>query len=35
VLDGIVIDDTDLFNQKRQEWEDLCNFNRLDASLKG
>jgi transposase InsO family protein len=28
MLDGVVIDDTELFNDKLQEWEDFYNFNR-------
>ena len=34
-LDGVVIDDTDLFNDKLQEWEDFYNFNRPHGSLDG
>jgi hypothetical protein len=28
MLDGVVIDDTELFNDKLQEWEDSNNFDR-------
>jgi len=28
MLDGVVIDDTETFNDKLQEWEDFDNFNR-------
>jgi transposase InsO family protein len=30
-----VIDDTDLFNVKLQEWEDFYNFNRPHGGLDG
>lgn len=35
MLDGMVIDDTELFNDKLQEWEDFYNFNRRDGGLDG
>ncbi len=35
MLDGVVIDDTDLFNDKLQEWEDFYNFNRPHGGLDG
>ena len=35
MLDGIVIDDTELFNDKLQEWEDFYNFNRPHGGLDG
>ena len=35
VLDGVVIDDTALFNDKLQEWEDFYNFNRPHCGLDG
>jgi transposase InsO family protein len=35
MLDGVVIDDTNLFNDKLQEWEDFYNFNRPHGGLKG
>ncbi len=34
-LDGVVIDDTDLFNEKLQEWEDFYNFHRRHGGLDG
>ena len=33
--DGVVIDDTGLFNEKLQEWEDFYNFNRPHGGLDG
>jgi len=35
MLEGIVIDDTGLFNAKLREWEDFYNFNRPHAALGG
>jgi transposase InsO family protein len=35
MLDGVVIDDTKLFNEKLQEWEDFYNFNRPHGGLGG
>ena len=35
MLDGVVIDDTQLFNDKLQEWEDFYNYNRPHGSLGG
>jgi transposase InsO family protein len=35
MLDGIVIDDTKLFNYRLQEWEDFYNFNRPHGGLDG
>ena len=35
MLNGVVIDDTDLFNEKLQQWEDFCNFNRPHGGLNG
>jgi transposase InsO family protein len=35
MLDGIVIDDTKLFNEKLKEWEDFYNYNRPHAALGG
>jgi transposase InsO family protein/transposase-like protein len=35
LLDGIVIDDAQVFNQKLQEWEDFYNFNRPHGGLDG
>ena len=35
MLDGVVIDDTELFNDKLQEWEHFYNFHRPHGSLGG
>lgn len=35
MLDGLVIDDTKLFNDKLQEWENFYNFNRPHGGLDG
>ena len=35
MLEGVVIDDIQLFNNKLQEWEDFYNFNRPHGSLNG
>jgi hypothetical protein len=35
LLDGVVIDDAQVFNQKLQEWEDFYNFNRPYGGLDG
>jgi len=35
MLDGVVIDDTKLFNDKLQEWENFYNFNRPHGGLDG
>ena len=35
MLEGIVIDDTELFNDKLQEWENFYNFNRPHGALDG
>lgn len=35
LLDGVVIDDTELFNDKLQEWESFYNFNRPHGGLGG
>lgn len=35
MLDGIVIDDTELSNDKLQEWENFYNFNRPHGGLDG
>jgi transposase InsO family protein len=35
LLDGVVIDDPQVFNQKLQEWEDFYNFNRPHGGLNG
>jgi len=34
LLDGVVIDTAEVFNQKLQEWEDFYNFNRPHGGLK-
>ncbi len=33
MLNGVVIDDAKLFNEKLQEWEDFYNHNRPHQSL--
>ncbi|HUP14456.1 MAG TPA: IS481 family transposase, partial [Acidimicrobiia bacterium] len=35
MLDGVVIDDTQLFNDKLQEWEDFSNYHRPHGGLGG
>lgn len=35
LLDGVVIDDTKLFTEKLQEWEDFYNFHRPHGGLDG
>ena len=35
MLEGVVIDDTELFNDKLQEWESFYNFNRPHGALGG
>lgn len=35
MLEGVVIDDTDMFNEKLQEWEDFYNFDRPHGGLAG
>jgi transposase InsO family protein len=35
MLDGVVIDDTGLFNEKPQEWENFYNFHRPHGGLDG
>ncbi len=35
MLEGVVIDDTDLFNDRLQEWETFYNFNRPHGGLGG
>jgi transposase InsO family protein len=34
-LEGVLIDDTGLFNEKLREWEDFYNFNRPHGGLGG
>ena len=35
LLDGVIIDDTHLFNDKLQEWEDYYNYHRPHGGLAG
>lgn len=35
MLDGVVIDDTGLFNVRLKEWEDFYNFHRPHGALGG
>jgi transposase InsO family protein len=35
MLDGVVIDDTELFNDRLKEWEDFYNYNRPHGGLGG
>jgi transposase InsO family protein len=35
MLDGVVIDDTQLFNDRLQEWERFYNFERPQGGLGG
>ena len=35
MLEGVVIDDTELFNDRLQEWEDFYNYNRPHGGLGG
>jgi transposase InsO family protein len=35
MLDGVLIDDTELFNDKLQEWERFYNFDRPHGALGG
>jgi transposase InsO family protein len=35
MLKGVVIDDTELFNDRLQEWEDFYNYNRPHGALEG
>jgi transposase InsO family protein len=35
MLEGVVIDDTELFNDRLQEWEAFYNFNRPHGALGG
>ena len=34
-LKGVVIDDTELFNERLQEWQDFYNYHRPHGSLGG
>jgi transposase InsO family protein len=35
LLEGVVIDDSELFNEKLQEWESFYNYNRPHGGLGG
>jgi transposase InsO family protein len=35
MLEGVVIDDTELFNYRLQEWEDFYNYNRPHGGPRG
>lgn len=35
MLNGVVIDDTNLFNEKLREWEDFYNYNWPHSALSG
>jgi transposase InsO family protein len=35
MLEGVVIDDTGLFNERLNEWEDFYTFNRPHGGLGG
>jgi len=35
MLDGVVIDDANLFNEKLKEWENFYNYNRPHQALGG
>lgn len=35
MLEGVVIDDTELFNDRLQEWESVYNFNRAPWGARG
>ena len=35
ILEGVVIDDAQVFNDKLQEWEDFYNYHRPHGSLDG
>ncbi len=35
MLEGVVIDDTELFNDRLKEWEESCNYNRPHGGLDG
>ena len=34
-LEGVVIDDSEIFNERLREWEDFYNFDRPHGSLGG
>jgi transposase InsO family protein len=35
MLEGVVIDDTELFNDKLQEWENFYDYHRAHGGLDG
>jgi transposase InsO family protein len=35
MLDGVLIDDADLFNEKHKEWESFYNYSRPHGALGG
>jgi len=35
MLEGVVIDDSELFNERLREWEDFYNYNRPHGGLGG
>jgi len=35
MLEGVLTDDTDLFNEKLKEWENIYNFSRPHGALDG
>jgi transposase InsO family protein len=35
MVEGVVIDDTGLFNDRLQDWEDFYNYNRPHGGLGG
>ena len=35
MLDGVLIDDTGVYNDKLQEWEDYYNYHRPHGALAG
>jgi transposase InsO family protein len=35
MLEGVVIDETGLFNEKLREWEDFYNYHRPHSALGG
>ncbi len=35
MLKGVVIDDTQVFNDRLQEWQDSCNYDRPHGALGG
>lgn len=35
LLDGVIIDEAEVFNDKLREWEDYCNYHRPHGGLGG